>query len=634
MIHIKNLLNYVLNLKNRKRKILLAIFDNFNLFSALTITFFLLKEFLIFNFINYVILFSISIIIGIPIFVFTGQYRSLTRYSSSQTFYRLIFRNIVLIFVLFFFSNIFFKFEISLLFWILYFLISINTSIFFRVIVRDILFKLKDNINLKKDSVVLYGGTKNCIQIVNLLSSTNTYKILSIIDEDQDFFKRSVNNIPINSISFIKSNRKRIDKILIAQDKFNGENKLKLIKDLSKYGIPIFIIPSISKFIISNENNKSLVPISIENLLSRDYIPPKEELVGPSIKDEVVCVTGAGGSIGSELCRKIIKLSPKKLIVIDNNEPSLYEINKELNQINTSKAKIFPFLVNCIDENKLESIFKKFSISAFFHAAAYKHVHIIEENPLSGIQNNIFSTLSVCKLSAKYKIKSIVLISSDKAVRPTNVMGATKRISELIFQVFSKDYKNTKFSIVRFGNVLGSSGSVVPLFKEQIANGGPITITHPEVIRYFMTIEEAALLVIQSNLISNSGDVLLLDMGKPVKIIDLAKNLIKLNGLKLKDKNNKDGDIEIKIIGLKDGEKLFEELLIDPKALKTKHPLIFKAREKSISSETLHSKLNKINVLIKNNREKEVLKQLSSILPEWELSDSLKKILKDDPKIL
>ena len=272
---------------------------------------------------------------------------------------------------------------------------------------------------------------------------------------------------------------------------------------------------------------------------------------------------------------------------------------------------------------KLESIFRKFSISVFFHAAAYKHVHIIEENPLSGIQNNVFSTLAVCKLSAKYKINSIVLISSDKAVRPTNVMGATKRISELIFQVFSKDYPHTKFSIVRFGNVLGSSGSVVPLFKEQIANGGPITITHPEVIRYFMTIEEAALLVIQSNLISNSGDVLLLDMGKPVKIIDLAKNLIKLNGLRLKDKYNKDGDIEIEIIGLKDGEKLYEELLIDPKALKTKHPLIFKAREKSISSEKLQSNLKQIKTFIEDHREKEVLKQLSSLVPEWELSESL-----------
>ncbi len=628
MKYITKLINHILNLNNSKKKILIASFDILNLFFTLLITLLLLKESLIFNLRSYVILFTISIIIGVPLFIFTGQYITLTRYIGSQSFYRLIIRNTILTFLLFFISSIFFKFQIVLVFWILYFLILINTSIFFRVFVRDILSKIEDNINIKKEKVVIYGATKNCIQIVYLLKNAHLYEILSIIDEDKEFFKRSLDNIPINSISYIKSNKNKIDKILIAKDKFNSENKIKLINKLNKFKIPIFLIPSISESIISTEKTNNLVPISIEDLLARDYIPPKEELVGPSITGEIVCVTGAGGSIGSELCRKIISLSPKQLIIIDNNEHSLYEIDKELNQINISQVKVYPILLNCIDETKLESIFNKFPINSFFHAAAYKHVHMIEENPLSGIQNNIFSTLSICKLGAKYKINSIVLISSDKAVRPTNVMGATKRISELIFQVFSKDYPLTKFSIVRFGNVLGSSGSVVPLFKEQIAKGGPITITHPEVIRYFMTIEEAALLVIQSNLISNSGDVLLLDMGKPIKIIDLAKNLIRLNGLTIKDKNNKDGDIEIKIIGLKDGEKLYEELLIDFKAIETKHPLIFKAREKSLSSEKLYKTLDEVKTMIENNQEKKVLLKLISILPEWQVSESIKNILK------
>ena len=624
-----NIIEYVLNLGNRSRKLLLFSCDIANLFISLLISFYLLEgsDFLK-NVNQYLLLFILSVLIATPLFIFTRQYNGLTRYIGSVSFYRLIIRNIFLIILLILISHILFNYKISLIFWSNYFFLIISNSILFRIILRDILYKIKDDKTLKrkKESIVIYGSTKYCMQIVNILKKSEAYNIISIINNNPDFSERYVDNIPIHSTSFIKKVAHKIDKILIAKDELSKSNQIKLIDDLGKFGIPIFLIPPLEELIISSNKINTFKPISIEGLLARDFVPPQKELLGPGITNKVICVTGAGGSIGSELCHQLIKLSPKQIILIENNEPSLYKIDKELKKV-SKNVSIVSLLLDCSNENKLKYVFENYDISVFFHAAAYKHVSIVENNPLSGIQNNVFSSFYICKLASSFNINSVVLISSDKAVRPTNVMGATKRLSELIFQVFSKDYPNIKFSIVRFGNVLDSSGSVIPLFKEQISKGGPITITHPDVIRYFMTIEEAALLVIQANLLSDSGDVSLLDMGKPVKIIDLARHLINLNGLKIRDKNNPDGDIELKIIGLRSGEKLYEELLIDPNSLPTKHPLIFKAREKSMSSSKLHDVLNEMTNLINNNKLKELLNTLKEVVPEWELSDSLKKFL-------
>jgi len=296
-----------------------------------------------------------------------------------------------------------------------------------------------------------------------------------------------------------------------------------------------------------------------------------------------------------------------------------------LQQKTNNRTEILPKLINVKEEASLEDIFKEYKINIIFHAAAYKHVPLVEINPLEGIENNVFASYNICKFANIYKVDKLLLISSDKAVRPTNVMGVTKRISEIIFQSFSDKSQKTSFSIVRFGNVLGSSGSVVPLFKKQIAEGGPITITDPKVIRYFMTISEAAKLVIESLTLSKSGEIFLLDMGEPVQIIDLAKQMIKLSGLTLKDKKNKDGDIEIKTIGLRAGEKIYEELLINGKSKSTKNPLIFQADEKPINSNDLWNKLADLKKLLQSREKKRTMDLISDLIPEWEQSSYIKK---------
>jgi FlaA1/EpsC-like NDP-sugar epimerase len=345
-------------------------------------------------------------------------------------------------------------------------------------------------------------------------------------------------------------------------------------------------------------------------------------LLGPSIKNKVCCVTGAGGSIGSELVKQIIRLIPKKIVLFEINEYSLYSLMQEISNINED-LEIVHILGDATKKNIVRNALIENSVDVLFHAAAYKHVPLVEENPLTGVFNNIVSTRLICEEALRADVEKVVFISTDKAVRPTNVMGASKRLGELIVQSYSElvtqDNKlNTIYSIVRFGNVLGSSGSVIPLFKKQILQGGPITLTHPDVTRYFMTIEEAVSLVIQTSVLSKGGEVFLLDMGKPVKIIELAKQMIKLSGLNLRDENNINGDIDIKVVGLREGEKLYEELLIDAKAEETEHSLIFKARESFIPFDKLKNKLDILEEYLVNNDTKLVLSVLKELVPEWE----------------
>tara|TARA_B100000941_G_scaffold255900_1_gene204860 strand:+ start:1 stop:1071 length:1071 start_codon:yes stop_codon:yes gene_type:complete len=347
-----------------------------------------------------------------------------------------------------------------------------------------------------------------------------------------------------------------------------------------------------------------------------------------AIKNKIILITGGGGSIGSELCRQIIQHIPKKIVILEISEENLYKINEELLQLNIYKIKIVSILGSSSNFKLVNKTIKDNNIDIIFHAAAYKHVPLVELNPIEGIKNNIFSTVAVCEASAKNHIEKLILISTDKSVRPTNIMGASKRVAELVVQAyaeiesakFKKDitYKETLFSMVRFGNVLGSSGSVVLKFKEQIKSGGPITLTDPNIIRYFMTIKEAAQLVIQSSVLSEGGDIFLLDMGDPVKIYDLAKQMINLSGLSIKNKNNIDGDIEIISSGLRPGEKLYEELLIDAEAEKTEHPLIFRAKENFLIMEEIIPKLENLKKNIDKRNKTQTLKILNELVKEWE----------------
>ena len=337
-------------------------------------------------------------------------------------------------------------------------------------------------------------------------------------------------------------------------------------------------------------------------------------------------VTGGGGSIGSELCKQIFFQAPKEIIVIEANEYNLYQIEKNIFNLKKSKINLKLILNDCSNSSFLKKLFEDNSVEIVFHAAAYKHVPIVENNLIEGIKNNVFSTLSLCKASYESSVNKFLLVSSDKAVRPSNIMGASKRFSELIVTAFAEKEQNEKkvsstcFSMVRFGNVLNSSGSVVPLFKEQISKGGPITITHPEVIRYFMTIKEASELMLQACSMSKGGELFLLDMGSPVKIKDLARKMIKLSGLSIKNKENRKGDIEIIYKGLRSGEKLYEELLIDAEAIKTEHPLIYQAKEKGMPYLVLMEKLNYLKKSIDDFDEEKVSFILNEVVPEWKKS--------------
>ena len=363
-------------------------------------------------------------------------------------------------------------------------------------------------------------------------------------------------------------------------------------------------------------NIDSLRPISIDQLLGRDVVPPNDYLLSKSVAGKNVCVTGAGGSIGGELCKQIQNLNPSSLILFDRSELALYKIEKEL-QVKKNQIKLIPIMGCATDQLLIENTIKKYKVDVIFHSAAYKHVPLVEFNPVAGLINNLKSTYSICKAAEKFNIQNVTLISTDKAVRPTNVMGCSKRLSELVFQSFAKQTKNTVYAIVRFGNVLDSSGSVVPLFREQIKKGGPITLTHPQVIRFFMTISEAVQLVMQASVLADGGEVFLLDMGDPVLIKDLASQMIRLSGLTIKDENNPEGDIEIVTTGLRPGEKLFEELLIDAKSIPTMHPLIFKAREKSLSAELTLNKIELLEKKLINYEYTESLEIIRELVPEW-----------------
>jgi FlaA1/EpsC-like NDP-sugar epimerase len=328
-------------------------------------------------------------------------------------------------------------------------------------------------------------------------------------------------------------------------------------------------------------------------------------------------VTGAGGSVGSELCRQIVSLNPKTLILYEINELALYTIEKDLANIKNHSINIYPILGSVNNNRRLSNVFKRFSVETVYHAAAYKHVPMVELNNTEGVNNNIFGTLSVAKVAIDTGVETFVLISTDKAVRPANTMGATKRVAELVLQALSSNQSITQFAIVRFGNVLGSSGSVIPLFKQQIKDGGPVTVTDKNIIRYFMSISEAVELVVQAGAMTTGGDVFVLDMGKLVKIDDLARKMVHLSGLEIKDEAHPDGDIEIRYTGLRPGEKLYEELLINDNVAQTKHPLIMRAEESFLPWDELKEIINSLRLAVDECDQKEIRKSLIRAVPDF-----------------
>ena len=410
-------------------------------------------------------------------------------------------------------------------------------------------------------------------------------RVVGFIDDDERLHGHVLNGLQIyNPADLVEILLEvPVTDVLLALPSVSPGRRNEILNSLKKHKVAVRTLPGLSDIAIGKVSLSDVRDLDIDDLLGRESVMPNQILLARNIVDKVVLVTGAGGSIGSELCRQILAVGPEKLLMIEQSEFALYAINQELEEkCLNKKTTLVPLLASVQDEARINEIISTWSIDTIYHAAAYKHVPLVEHNPAEGIKNNVMGTLCIAKAAAEYGVADFVLISTDKAVRPTNIMGASKRLAEITLQALASRGLGTKFSMVRFGNVLGSSGSVVPRFRQQIRDGGPITLTHPEITRYFMTIPEAAQLVIQAGAMAKGGDVFVLDMGESVKIIDLARRMVELSGLTIRDEINPNGDIEIKITGLRPGEKLYEELLIGDNPKSTSHPRIMKAHEEFI----------------------------------------------------
>lgn len=451
----------------------------------------------------------------------------------------------------------------------------------------SLLYKIRNYLRFnipKKIPTLIYGAGDCGKQLVESLDHHHHYQAIAFIDDNKLLHDTIIHNLPVynpSEVSYLIS-KYGIKQILLAMPSISPLRQQHIIQELLVYNISILSVPSMDALLFGKKSLDEITASEVAQLINRSKVIPNGQLMRQCIHHHHVMVTGAGGSIGSELCRQIIRQQPSSIVLYELSEYALYQIEHELLEISRSEGltiPITPVLGSVQDRQRLDETIKTHHIQTLYHAAAYKHVPLVEHNPIEGIRNNTLGTYHTAQAALAHKVKHFVLISTDKAVRPTNVMGASKRMAELVLQGISEQSQYTQFSMVRFGNVLGSSGSVVPLFRKQIQQGGPITVTHPDIIRYFMTIPEAAQLVIQAGALAKGGEVFLLDMGEPVKIVDLARRMIHLKGLSVKDETNPYGDIAIEFSGLRPGEKLYEELLIDDNAQATQHPRIRQAHE-------------------------------------------------------
>ena len=554
----------------------------------------------------------ISIFLAIPIFWLFGLYRTILRYTGLSIILNLLASTFLYGLLYFLLIGVYGISSYTTNFAIVPRSIGIIQPmlLFFAVISIRLLARYLFNENsvfnepLNKKNVLVYGAGDAGRQLVTSLENSSEFRVKGFLDDNVELQRQVLLGQIIYSPSKLEMLvlNKGINLVFLALPSIGRNKRNQIIEKLNKFKLTVKTLPSISEIVDGRITISDIKDLNINDLLNRDEVKPDLSLINKNINSKVVLITGAGGSIGSELCRQIIKLKPNKLLLVELNEFALYKIYEELISINKN-LKIISLLVNAQDQGKLETIFETFKVDTVYHAAAYKHVPLVEENVCEGIKNNVFSTLSVANASINKKVSNLVLISSDKAVRPTNLMGVSKRLSELCMQGIYNHTKGieTHFSIVRFGNVLESSGSVIPKFKKQIREGGPVTLTHKDVTRYFMTITEAAQLVIQAGAMGKSSEVFLLDMGESIKISELINKMISLSGLSVKSKKNLDGDIEIKIIGLRPGEKIYEELLIGDNPEKTNHPKIQKISDPYIPFDKLKIDLENLRSFLDKN---------------------------------
>ncbi len=502
---------------------------------------------------------------------------------------------------------------------------------------RWLLRKLMGEIAPRKQDgkpIAIYGAGAGGRQLVSMLRSGLEYRPVAFMDDDPTVQGRTIDGLniyaPSDARTLERLQRLGVKEILLSIPSLGPGRRRQILERLDSWPFHVRTVPGLHDIMIGRARLDQLQEVRIEDLLGRDPVPPMEGLLHRCIEGMTVLVTGAGGSIGSELCRQALELNPTTLVLLDQSEYALYQIELELrgqiSRTNTS-TKLVALLGSVQDIDLLSRIFSTFHVDTVYHAAAYKHVPLVEHNPVEGVRNNVIGTLNTALAARVAGAKYFVLISTDKAVRPTNVMGASKRVAELAVQALAAEMGHTCYSIVRFGNVLGSSGSVVPLFREQIARGGPVTLTHSEVTRYFMTIPEAVQLVIQAGAMADGGDVFVLDMGEPIKIRDLAVRMVRLSGLEIRDEACLDGTISIDVTGLRPGEKLYEELLIGGAVFGTEHPRIMRAEEESVSWQEYEQLINELKILIERRDAEELrafmVRWVAGYKPSGQIADSL-----------
>lgn len=527
---------------------------------------------------------AVTTFITIAIFVRVGLYRAILRYLSTRAIGTVVVAVTLSALVL---SSLQFVLKtdmprsVPFIYWALA-TIAIGGS---RFMVRAYIQRLTRQV---KTPVVIYGAGSAGSQLATALSVGHEYDPIAFIDDNPELHNSTVQGLSIYSPKRLPTliNRHQVSAVLLALPSISSSRKREIILNLEPFNVKVQTIAGMADLVSGRAKIEEIRDLDIEDLLSRDPVQPNVSLMARCNSAKVVLVTGAGGSIGSEICRQVLAQGPAQLILLEQSEYALYSINMALEELRERlqvDIEIVPLLGSIQNRKLMHSIMKSFGVQTVYHAAAYKHVPMVEYNMIEGIQNNVFGTWNTAMAAIESGVESFVLISTDKAVHPTNLMGATKRLAELCLQALAEHQGGTRFCMVRFGNVLGSSGSVVPLFKEQIRSGGPVTVTHPEVRRYFMTIPEAAQLVVQAGAMGLGGDVYVLDMGEPIKIADLAKQMIHLMGFSVRDEINKNGEIEIEYTGLRPGEKMHEGLLIGDNVSGTEHPRILRAEESFLS---------------------------------------------------
>jgi FlaA1/EpsC-like NDP-sugar epimerase len=557
----------------------------------------------------------------IPIFIKLGLYRAVIRYLDEKIVVIVLsgvsLSVLILISVIHFTHIYAFPKTSIIIFWV-FALAYIGGT---RLILRGILRNLSMDATHNKINVAIYGAGTAGVQLCLALQNSQEYFPVAFLDDDNNKSETVIRGVTVYHPQLLATilQQRKIEQVLLAIPSASLRRHQEIINFLEPFSLKIRTLPGIADLISGMVTVNDIKEIEIEDLLGREVIPADSELLQKNITNCNVLITGAGGSIGSELAKQISELHPRILVLFDVSEFALYKIERHIRETSPN-IKLISILGSITSNSLVDKVISQYNINTIYHAAAYKHVPIVEFNPISGTENNVIGTYILATNAIKYNVRNMVLISTDKAVRPTNIMGATKRLAEMILQALqiqNDQTSSTIFTMVRFGNVLGSSGSVVPLFKNQIKHGGPVTVTHSDVIRYFMTITEAVQLVIQASNMATGGEVFVLDMGQPVKIVDLARRMIHLSGRKIKDSLHPDGDIEIKLIGLRPGEKLYEELLTGDDSAPTLHPRIMKANETYLPFDELITQLDSLKIAINMCDSDKIMQLIKQLIVDY-----------------